>query len=276
MRKLLILLIIFSSCNSDELEDNQLLKDKIDKTEFSECWLKLEIDSKGNITDTIDVTKKKFDDENNLIFKKRIYNYKGQEYYSDTYYWEDGTDFLSIGESETKDFKNYSEVHRTKSKEFKRLETYSEFDGEIDTLIMDYQFDYSIFGRKKKLTLKVRSEEENSLHILEYNRNEKVNSEMTIIELDTFERKEYFYSNSSLVKVEKYKQSLDTSLSIQYFSESERHDSTLNYSFAGGKKKLDSRIICQYDENSVYKGYEETDLKNNTKRKVILKMKTCD
>ncbi|MFK7773531.1 MAG: hypothetical protein AB8F94_15380 [Saprospiraceae bacterium] len=276
MKKILILLLIFSSCSPEELEDNQFLIDKIDKKGYSECLVKLEIDSLGNIIDTIDITKKKLDGDDKLIFKKRIYNFNKKKYITKTYYWEDGTDFLSISESESKDSKNYSEILRTKSNKLKRLITYSEFDGEIDTLIMDYKFDYSIFGRKKRLTLKLNSKEENSSYIIEYNQDEKAKTEMTIIELDTFERKNYFYTNHKLVKIEKYKQSLDTFLTVHFFNEHEKNDSTLDFSITNAKKKLNYRIVYNYDTNSVYKGYEEIDLKNGKKRKVILKKKSCD
>lgn len=265
-----------TSCNSNELEDNQLTKNKIDKLQYSECWWKFEVDSLGNIIDTIDITNKIIDIEGNLRFKKRLYQYDNKEYYSDTYYWKDGTDFLSIGESLSKDFRNYSEVKRTKNKELRKLITYSQFEDEIDTLIMDHKFDYSIFGRKKKLTLEVDSEEEHGVHIFNYNKDEKVQNELTIIESDTFERSEYFYNNKNLRRIEKYKHSLDTTSIVQFFGKNEKHDSTLTFSIKNGKQFLVSRRIYNYEEDSIYKGYEESNFKNDETKKVILQKKTCD
>lgn len=119
MKKILIILVFFSSCNSQEFENNRVLQQKIDKLGFSECQLNLEIDSLRNIIDTIGITKKKLDQNGKLVFKKEEYISNGISFFVETYFWEDGTSFLSIKGYESEDFKNYLEVFRNKKKELK-------------------------------------------------------------------------------------------------------------------------------------------------------------
>lgn len=276
MKKLLIFLIIFSSCHSDELEDNQILQNEIDKMGYSECWLALEIDSLDNIIDTIDIVRKKFNREEKLLFKRREYKYENQEYFTETYYWEDGKDFLIRRKFGSEDFKTYTEVFRNKNKEPKKVMIFEGFGERKEISRMDYKYDYSIFGRKKRLTLDAILKGGKVLHVLDYNQDEKAEMEFTIIGLDTVSTKKYFYENQNLVKTEDLKTTLDTLLTIDYFSEPEKNDSTLYFSVNDGIRKIESRIIFKFDENSKYRGSEEVNFETGEKKKTIVEKISCD
>lgn len=277
MKKLFILLLFITSCGTREMEDNQITKTAIDSLSYSECWLTLEVDSADNIIDTINLIQYKFDDEKNLVFTKKEFKSNGKDYLNKIYFWEDGTDFLSILYSKNGDFREVAEVFRFKNGEPQYLINRTENKDVVDSLLIEYEFDYNLWGKKKRLILKMIKEDMNVVHSAKYNRNEKAVSESTIINQDTFERKIYSYSSGELIKIEHRKTSpSDTTMKSEFFSGAAKHDSTLNYVFEEGKKLLNMRTVFYYDKHNVYKGYDEINFAANSTKKVILEKIVCE
>ena len=275
MRYLSILFLVIG-CTSSEYEDNQVLKNSIDGMPYSECYLSLVVDSLDNIIDTVDLIMNKLNHDGEKMFSRREYKHKNQSYFVNTYYWENGTDFLSYGESESKDFVSRSEVFRNRVGEIQKLVSFEKFGEERDTFLLNYHYSYEESGKKIRLEMLADSALESVVHIFNYNPDEKVQSEFTVIEGDTFEAKHYFYSGKQLKKSEKYRNSLDTTITVQYYGKSNMIDSILRYVGKNATIELKSKTVYKYTNELDLIEYVTKDYDFKTKKRVTIVKLDCD
>lgn len=279
MKKIIFIIsiIILSSCEKSSLEKNDYLVKKIDDLPFTECTIRIEVDSNTIPIDTISIVKTKIDKKGNKVFKQIMSKYKKQNYISNIYYWEDKTPFLETRNSETGDFKYYSEVFKDKKGLIQQLVSYDEFDGERDSLILNYDYEFTPTGKKSKMTLSSANKEEMGVTIIEFNQNEKVAKEITIIENDTFEIKTYSYKNKKVEESRHVKYSIDTTITLAYNDYDKEGNlilETINTTKSDSTSVV--KIKFDYDNKNNWIGYLESVKDGNRLKRVKIKKETCD
>jgi|GEM_PF-3935036 len=272
MKKILVFLLIFSSCASEKLEDNQILKEYSDQLAYSECWLVVQMDSLGNTIDTVSISKKKFDDDGDLRFQQSYTWHKNQAYISKRYYWKDGTDYLSTTESASSDFKSHTEVQRSNKGELINLISIAEFDGISDTLQLVYQYRYSLTRKLVELRMENTSDD-GDMYIMKYNCDEIIASKVVMNEKDTLEKSTYDAEGN--LKSEQINKFGDTLVTISYYSVNNELDSSLTYVASKGMRILAERVDRHRDALTKEERIIETNLKSGSHKEFLRNKIPC-
>ena len=280
---LLSIIILLSSCGIntaetiDAVEHNEELVKRIDALAFTECTIRLELDPDTKQRDTISRVKIKRDEKGNKVFEEIINTQGDQHYLSKTYYWEEEDVFLETRKSNS-GYEYHSEVFKDKNGLIKRLIIYSGFGEEKDTLVLNYDYEFTPSNKKSKLFLTTVHEKETVKSTIEYNEEEKIKKETTVVGKDTLEIKTYSYHNSKLKEIIKKKFSTDiiiTKIVNKYDRNGNLVEESLN------ETKSDSTVIAvmtshEYNDQNEWIAYFELDQLNGNFKRVEIKKESCD
>ena len=189
---------------------------------------------------------------------------------------DDGTDFFSIANSDSRDYENYSEVFRNQNHEMKQLITIDKFEDKIDTLSLKYNYEYNLQGFKKRIELVGRVEEDKIRHQINYNNIGNAESEYSIIELDTHQMKKYYYNNNEISKIEDIRGNSIGIKTVKFYGLNERIDSTISYKLDSGIQSIESKTVYFYVNSDEYIGYKSINYLNKETIRVKVNKLACD
>ena len=216
--KPILICFLIIGCSSNELVDNQKMRDSIDKLEISKIITVVETDSIGNIADTLSMEYLKYDDQKQKRFKKKIYWYKDRKTSWIDYFKPD--EDLFYREAFDEEGKSYSiyETMSNKKGEVKRAIRINKEREPIDTIIMDYSHEKYSNGNVKMLLIKTYHEEVGELiSKVNYDEYENPIFEVMIMKDDTMSFQTWEYSDTILQKSIYTNYQGDTSKSIYHF-----------------------------------------------------------
>ncbi len=245
MKKALIILIALCSCNSTEVLDNSIERLEIDKLKYTDCYIEIRKENSSNKFDTVRHISHKNDSLGNLRYKMLQYEIDSIKYTNETYYTKDKIDFLTTTKSEN--FKEYSEVFFNQNLEIVELLSIGDYEGELDTLRMYY--DYSYYKSKNVKTLIMTSDDNLSSHTINYDKSKNKISEYTTYEQDTVERKKYIYFEDKIKRIDILRTIGDSLSTTQFYNQSELNDSTIVSKIINGQKITTQKIYFEFDKN---------------------------
>lgn len=196
------------------------MKNSIDKLEFSKKITEVEIDSIGNIVDTISIEDLKFDSNSKKRFKEKVYWYKDRKSsWIDYFKPDEDLFFREAFDEEGKSYSTFETLSNKKGEVKKAIQINKEREP-IDTTFMEYSHDYYRNGNVKKLTIRTFHEEVGELiSKVKYDEKENPIFEVMIMTDDTMSFQNWEYSDTILQKSIYTNYQRDTSKSVYYFGE---------------------------------------------------------
>ena len=272
MKKALVILIALCSCNSNELLDNNIVRFEIDKLKYTDCYIEIRKENNSIKFDTVRHISQKIDSLGILRYEVIQYEVDSEKYINETYYTKDKIDFLTTTKSAN--FNEYSEVFFNQNLEIVELLSTGDYEGEIDTLKMFY--DYSYYKSNNVKTLIMTSEDNLSSHSINYNKSKNKISEYTTYEQDTVERKKYIYFEDKIKRIEVLRTVGDSLSTTQFYNQSELNDSTIVSKIINGQKITTQKTYFKFDKNDNHIETRVIKLPEN-KTEITKRMKkSCD
>lgn len=249
IEKLLLFCVLIANCSSEEYIDNQAMIDSIDALEFTEIITEIEVDSIGNILDTLSIEYLKFDDQNRKRFKKEIYWYENEKWSWIDYFKPDEDLFYRESFDEEG---NSNSIFETKSNLKGRVVSALEISKERephDTVFMNYSHKFYLNGNVRQLVIQASHKEiDNLISKTEYDKNKNPLVELMMIKKDTISFQIWEYLDTMLQKSIYTNYQTDTSKSVYHFGEQETLIKEEEFEFKEGQFIQSKEINHFYNE----------------------------
>lgn len=254
-----------SSCQTQTHLDNQTDIEALDSLPISETRFELELDSNGQVQDTISIIHLKFNHAGDKVYQR----YEGQnpsEIRITSYYREPGGIFFQ--KTDLPDSQGMS-YYETLVKPDGRIDkAFYIFDsGEVrDTQFMEFQYVHRDDGTKEEIRIRSRSIDGEGLNIDTYDQQEKLQSSVMILESDTIHIEERYYQDTVLQKIVDRALISEPPLSISYYNGSGKLEA--EKSFAGLDQETEVLFLTTYtyDAEGELSGKIEEDFMAGKKR----------
>ena len=264
IRIIISICFLITSCSLGELTENERMKSSIDKLEFSKKIIEVEIDSIGNIVDTISIEQLKFDSRGKKRFRKRAYWYKDRKLSWIDYFKPDEDLFFRKVIDEEGNIQSIFETLSNQEGEIKKAIQIDKETNPNDTILMEYSHDYYQNGHVKNLSIRTFHEEFGaSISKINYDEQENPVFEVVMMEDDTISFQNWEYSDKMLRKSIYTNYQMDTSKSVYYFGEKKLLVSEEEFEYEEGFFTKSKKINHSYDESDDRIKTIERNLKSN-------------
>ena len=237
------------------------MKSSIDKLEFSKKITEVEIDSIGNIVDTISIEHLKFDSNGKKRFKEKVYWYKDRKTsWIDYFKPDEDLFFREAFDEEGKSYSTFETLSNKKGEVKKAIQINKEREP-VDTTFMDYLCEYHPNGNVKKLHINTFHQEVGELiSKIEYDEQENPLFEVMIFKSDTISFQNWEYSDTILQRSVYTNYQKDTSRSIYYFEEEKLLIREEEFEYKEGRFVKSREMNHVYDKSNDRIGTVEIDL----------------
>jgi len=267
IERLIPLCFLVISCSSSEYIDNQKMKDAIDSLEISKIITEVEIDSIGNILDTLSIEYLKYDVKNRKRFKQHIYWNQDRKMSWIDYFKPDEDLFYRESFDEKDKSNSIFEAKSLIGGNIKKVMQISKDRTPFDTIHMEYSYRFHSNGKIKQLLIKTTHKEvDGFISKLIYDKYEKPLFEMTIWNNDTMSFQAWEYIDTMLQKCIYTDYQRDTSKSVYYFKGKKMLTKEEAFKFSDGHFIQTKEINHFYNEankrtKSVEKNQETKEVK---------------
>lgn len=250
IRIIVSICFLIIGCSSNKVEDNIGIKKIIDQLEVSKKITEVQIDTVGNILDTITIEYLKFDNRGRKRFKKREFWYEDREFYFIDYFdANEDLFFREVFDKYGELYSNFEAFFNRKGEIIKAVQVDKEGET-VDTIFMDYFREYYLNGSVKKLMIKTSHEEiGESMSKVTYDEQGNPIFELMTMNGDTFSIQDWEYSDTILQKSIYMNYQVDTSKSIYYFVEGKQLIKEEEFEYKDREYVKSKEINHKYDKS---------------------------
>lgn len=257
--------LMLTACQGQLYLKNQTEIDTIDRLPINETVTELELDSMGEVMDTLSLTSLKFNSAGGKIYQK----YQGYQtpgittisYYRD----QEELCYQSTQFSATQDQSFFQTSFTSDGRIDKALYIFN--SGEVrDTQFMEYQYDYRPDSTKKEVRILSTSTDGTGMNIDTYDVQEKLLSSVLILESDTIHIEERFYQDSLLMKIVDKSFIGAPSLSISHYNSAGKLREETSFASLEENAKPLQQTLYSYDGEGQLSGKIEESLLDGKKR----------